>query len=107
MGKDDAKRDPGLQAERTALAWSRTSAALLVNSLLVTRSGLKSQRHSLVGIGLIMLLAAGLVYLYSAKRRRELLADLGGTAPKAALIGACATIALAACAGGLASIALG
>ena len=31
-------RDPGLQGERTALAWQRTSLAVLANGLLAMRS---------------------------------------------------------------------
>jgi uncharacterized membrane protein YidH (DUF202 family) len=106
MSDHQAPRDPGLQAERTALAWSRTAAALLMNAFLVLRSGLAGQRSSLVAVGFALLLAAGLVYVFGAWRRQELLADQGAAAPGARLIGSCAASALAACAAGLASIAL-
>ncbi|GAB3366641.1 DUF202 domain-containing protein [Micromonospora halotolerans] len=40
-------RDPGLQRERTALAWTRTAAVAFVSALLLVRLGLHSRSGSL------------------------------------------------------------
>ena len=65
-------RDPGLQPERTALAWSRTALAVLVNALLLLRAGMVGEHRVRVGIGGVLLLAAGLVQGFAALRRRRL-----------------------------------
>lgn len=52
------KRDPGLQPERTTLAWRRTAAALMVNGFLVLRSGM--QEH-----GRWLLLLGGLISVFA------------------------------------------
>jgi Domain of unknown function (DUF202) len=52
-------QEPGLQAERTALAWARTAAVALVTSILLVRHGLdQHQPMLLLGAAATMALAA-------------------------------------------------
>jgi uncharacterized membrane protein YidH (DUF202 family) len=105
MPQGDAQvheRDPGLQAERTSLAWSRTALAVLANALLILRSGWANERDPIMLLGLVLLLAAAAVYWLGYGRRRELLA--GRSAPRNVVIRAVAIIGFAACAIGLGSV---
>src|SRR5688500_391946 len=104
MNANEAMRDPGLQAERTALAWSRTALAVLANALLVLRSGWVSERITITAFGCGLLVAAAAIYLHGSWRRRELRTAYRAVAPRAGMMGAAAVIALAACAIGLASV---
>lgn len=94
-----APRDPGLQAERTALAWSRTGLAMAVNALLVLRSGFVSDQASLVVAGVLLFgLSAGAA-AYGTVRRRELASSDGPSEPSAwVILGLAATVVLATCA---------
>jgi uncharacterized membrane protein YidH (DUF202 family) len=65
-------RDPGLQSERTALAWSRTALALLVNAALFLRATVEGRSRALLAVGLLLLITAGLAGLHALKRRRQL-----------------------------------
>lgn len=105
MSRIGARHDIGLQAERTALAWSRTAAAVPVNGLLVLRAGLTGQRSNLVGAGVVLLLGAAVIHVLGARRRHELLAAEGAAAPPARLMGLCAGVALLACLFGFAATA--
>jgi uncharacterized membrane protein YidH (DUF202 family) len=65
-------RDPGLQPERTLLAWSRTALVLAVNSALVLRTGLTRSQPGLTALGALSAAAACGLYAYGVRRRREL-----------------------------------
>jgi uncharacterized membrane protein YidH (DUF202 family) len=95
---------PGLQAERTALAWNRTGLAVLVNALLALRSGWVSREAPITVLAFVLLLASGAAVVYGAWRRRHLLSGHGTTAPPAIVITAVAVVTLVACATGIASI---
>ncbi|MGM3192884.1 DUF202 domain-containing protein [Dickeya dadantii subsp. dieffenbachiae] len=70
---DTPPRDPGLQPERTRLAWSRTAFVLLVNSVLLLKAGsMKSQPLMLAG-GLFLLLMTLITYIWSRLRLHALL----------------------------------
>jgi uncharacterized membrane protein YidH (DUF202 family) len=98
-------RDPGLQAERTALAWSRTGLAVFVNALLALRSGWANDETSITILGLALLMASGAAALCGGWRRKHLVSGRHGIAPPAIVIAAAAGVTLLACAAAIASIA--
>jgi uncharacterized membrane protein YidH (DUF202 family) len=65
--------EAGLQAERTALAWTRTSLALLANGALLLLSDLRGfpGRLGLVAVGFAVVLALA-TYLIGLRRQRTL-----------------------------------
>ena len=78
--------------------------AVLANGLLTLRAGWASQQPAITALALALLLAAAATFAYGVWRRRELLDRQRPIAPRAAVIGAAATIALATCTIGLAAI---
>jgi uncharacterized membrane protein YidH (DUF202 family) len=100
----DAPRDPGLQAERTALAWSRTGLAVFVNALLALRSGWVSEQPSVTVLGLVLLIAAAAAALCGAWRRRRLSSRGDELAPPALVIAGVAGVTLLACVAAIASV---
>lgn len=103
----DATGDPGLQPERTALAWSRTAFAIAVNALLSLRAGIVAGHPWLVAVGVLLFAASGAAVVIGTVRRRHLSGDrLVITPPAGALVGVAAATLLAA-AGGVASVFVG
>ena len=98
-------RDAGLQAERTALAWSRTGMAVFVNALVILRAGWTQDAPPLSVLGVLLLVAAAAVVLCGSWRRRQLSHRAAGPiAPPAAAIAAAAGVTMFACAAGLVSL---
>lgn len=63
------KRDPGVQPERTALAWRRTAFAVLVNGALLLRAAANAHAASL-WMAALLVVTAGLA-IFGVARRRE------------------------------------
>lgn len=79
-------QDPGLQPERTALAWRRTALAIAVNGGLLVRSALQSGSAVLGLVAGLVLLAALGVFGFGAARRNALLREGTPRAPHGALL---------------------
>jgi uncharacterized membrane protein YidH (DUF202 family) len=71
-----AARDPGLQGERTSLAWSRTALACAVAATLVARDGLVTASPPLTGVGVALLLAAAAMGFGARHRQRAIERDV-------------------------------
>ena len=65
-------RDPGLQPERTSLAWRRTALAVVFNAILLLRAGLQEQGPHLLALGVILCVGAAAMMRASARRDVEL-----------------------------------
>ena len=95
--------DPGLQRERTAMAWTRTSLALLANALVVLRAGAISRQWPVLALGTLLLSAAGGAVACGVWRARTL---AHGSDPRTPLALVVATVAVtwAASVAGIAAI---
>ncbi len=90
-------RDPGLQPERTALAWRRTALAMTVNAILVMRTGMTGRSRALMIAGVLLGACALMLMGASVLRRRQLAAG-APSAPSQGLLAA-TTLAVLAAAG--------
>lgn len=70
-------RDPGLQPERTVLAWGRTAAAMLVCGVVALREALVEEQLFLALVGLTLLLGAAAVMVLSRVRHGRLIDERG------------------------------
>jgi hypothetical protein len=97
--REAAERDPGLQPERTRLAWRRTTLTGAVIAVLAVKSALHggATAPGVVAAALCAALWLGLLGL--AHRRIGALAGLrpAALAPRAAVAAALCTVALAVC----------
>ena len=94
------ERDPGLQPERTRLAWRRTTLASTVAAVLAVRTALHGDASPVAVVACALCCALWLGFLLVAHRRIRTLSSSGSPhalAPRHATTAALCTIALAAC----------
>lgn len=107
---DSERSDPGLQPERTALAWRRSTLSLVAGGALALRFLPPQLGPWSLAIGVLGLLAGGAIWAAGAARARRLrhAVDAGRPLPGGLLIALLAgTIALAAAAALVLSLVLG
>lgn len=98
---------PGVPPERTGLAWRRTTIALAATALLTLRLRPTVLGPWGVGVGLLVLLAACILWVLSERRfhiLRKALSTSAGLLPDGRLLLAVVVIVAAAGAVGLASL---
>lgn len=96
--------DPGLQPQRTALAWRRTAFAMFVNALLTIRSAANSGSRELFAMAALLAAASAALAFVGWWRQRVLLREAVPRSPSALLMlsaGCCAGMASGAGAIGL------
>lgn len=80
--------DPGLQPERTALAWRRTALSLAVGSMVSLRVLPEALNHSgWMVLGLCGVLGSGLLWVYAGRRNSRIYAALRAAEENCALPG--------------------
>ena len=99
--------DPGLQPQRTVLAWNRTAIAVFVNAVLVLRAGAHCghETHTMLFLaGWLLLLGAGAMFVCGQWRGSQLLRGNSPTAPSQAVMIGALLVAGLACAVGAAAV---
>lgn len=101
----DTGRDPGLQPERTRLAWRRTTLSYLVTSVLALKAALHGGASAAGILACALCGALWVGFLLVAHHRIRALASPAGRvavlAPRHALAAVLCTLAMAVCAAAL------
>ncbi|QTF07788.1 DUF202 domain-containing protein [Brenneria izadpanahii] len=66
----ESTRDPGLQPQRTGMAWSRTMFVMLINSLLFFRAGIADDDRVVFACGILLLCVACMMAVFAVMRYR-------------------------------------
>jgi uncharacterized membrane protein YidH (DUF202 family) len=78
----------GMQLERTALAWRRTTLSMLVASVVALRVAGFYDNRTAMALALVSLLICGVLAWSSRRRYRRVSADLAGGRPHGLLLSA-------------------
>jgi uncharacterized membrane protein YidH (DUF202 family) len=94
---DDAVVDPGLQSERTRLAWDRTALSFSTFGALLVHAGHSRASPPALVFGIAVICSGFAIYVLGRRRYRRLVASLrdGGAAPRPralAVVGALAIV---------------
>ncbi|MEU0940184.1 MULTISPECIES: DUF202 domain-containing protein [unclassified Embleya] len=76
-----APLDPGLQPERTRMAWSRTALAFVANGALLVRAGHVPDRWWYMVPGCVVMAAGCVVYVVGLLRHRQIYRAVRAGAP--------------------------
>lgn len=97
--------DPGLQAQRTALAWHRTGLAVLANALVILRSGVSAGHPVLTALGVLLLAGAAGVAAGGVWRSRTLRLGAHAAATPVPVVRAVAAVTVLAATAGVLALA--
>lgn len=90
-------RDPGVQPQRTALAWQRTALSILVNGALLVRAAAQAHSGGLWFAAVLVVVAALAMFAVGWYRHRSLTLELASPPVHAALMVICLCAVLLAC----------
>lgn len=72
MARPDKVFDPGLQHERTALAWERTSIAVMVAGVLLARYAALTVHATIALVGIAQVVFGGVLLIWTGRHYDEL-----------------------------------
>lgn len=87
-------KDPGLQPERTALAWKRTALSMAISSGLFFKLSLDSGSLAISFVAGIFMVSALLIFFASAVRGQQLISNNEIQSPASSLIAGATVVSL-------------